>query len=141
MNLNQVTIKSQDVDRATNFYLKLGLKLIVDSSPRYVRLALPCGESTLSISAAEGNCETSTIMYFEVDDLNLTYHQLTAQGVKFKTAPQEQRWLWHEASLKDPDGHPLILFNAGKNRKEPPWKVSVKRWFEYLGEAPFNLMK
>ena len=37
MNLNQVTIPSLDVEKATSFYKKLGLKLIVDALPKYVR--------------------------------------------------------------------------------------------------------
>lgn len=53
MNLNQITIKSSDVNRAVQFYQKLGLRLIVDSSPRYVRFELPIGGSTFSISHSD----------------------------------------------------------------------------------------
>ncbi|WP_435413616.1 VOC family protein, partial [Psychroserpens mesophilus] len=37
MNLNQITIPSLDVEKATAFYKTLGLHLIVDALPRYVR--------------------------------------------------------------------------------------------------------
>ena len=41
MNLNQITIPSLNVEVSTEFYKKLGLHLIVDASPRYVRFELP----------------------------------------------------------------------------------------------------
>ena len=34
-----------------------------------------------------------------------------------------QRWLWKEASLNDPDGNKIIIYEAGKNRKNPPWRI------------------
>lgn len=141
MNLNQITIKSSDVNRATEFYQKLGLRLIVDSSPRYVRFECPEGDSTISISYAEDSQDASTAIYFEVENLAKTYKNLTAQGVKFTSEPQEKDYLWSEVRLNDPDGHPLIIFSAGKNRKNPPWKVTVKHWYDCLGESPVNLMK
>jgi len=26
-------------------------------------------------------------------------------------------------AVKDPDGNQLVLYYAGKNRKDPPWKI------------------
>ena len=128
MNLNQITIKSTDVKRAVEFYGQLGLKLIVDSSPNYVRFECPDGESTFSISHYEKNhqdCgDLSTILYFEVADLQQTYQHLKALGISFTSKPKNQRWLWHEVSLNDPDGHPLKIFSAGHNRRHPPWRLS-----------------
>ncbi len=49
MNLNQITIPSLDVDKSTAFYIKLGLHLIVDARPRYVRFEMPDGDATFSI--------------------------------------------------------------------------------------------
>jgi len=141
MNLNQITIKSPDVNRAVKFYQKLGLRLIVDSSPRYVRFECPQGDSTFSISFGEVANDASIKIYFEVEDVKRTYKSLTAQGVHFTSEPQDKSWLWRESGLNDPDGHPLVLFSAGKNRRNPPWKVKAKQWFEYLCESPVNLMK
>ncbi|MGJ8662100.1 MAG: VOC family protein [Marinicella sp.] len=141
MNLNQVTIKSKNVSQSLKFYQKLGLRLIVDSSPRYVRLECPNGDSTFSISRAETVNDTSTVLYFEVQDVNEIYSNLSKQGVQFTSKPKNQNWLWYESGLQDPDGHPLIIFSAGKNRKNPPWKVKTKQWFEYLCESPVNLLK
>lgn len=141
MNLNQITIKSQDVNRAVKFYQKLGLQLIVDSSPRYVRFECPSGGSTFSISYGEVVTGVSTVIYFEVEDLELVYKKLKTRGVHFTSEPQDKQWLWREAGLNDPDGHPLILFKAGKQRRHPPWRLSRRHWYEYMCESPYNLMK
>ena len=138
-----------DVNAAVTFYLKLGLKLIVDSRPRYVRFesfntdgkSHSRGDSTFSVSHAKTVSDISTTLYFEVDDLDKTYSTIKSQGLDFVSKPEDKRWLWREASLKDPDGRPLILYSAGINRKNPPWRVKKKRWFEYFSECPVNLMK
>jgi len=66
MNLNQITIPSLEVEKSVEFYIKLGLHLIVDASPRYVRFELPDGDSTFSIHKVDelpkGNGIT---IYFE----------------------------------------------------------------------------
>ena len=49
MNLNQVTLPARDLGPAVAFYQRLGLRLIVDALPRYVRFECPDGESTLSV--------------------------------------------------------------------------------------------
>jgi hypothetical protein len=53
MNLNQVTIYTDKSLETTEFFQKLGLRIIVDSLPRYARLECPDGDSTLSIQDAE----------------------------------------------------------------------------------------
>ncbi|MBC3844889.1 VOC family protein [Winogradskyella echinorum] len=125
MNLNQVTIASLDVAKSTEFYKTLGLKLIVDALPRYVRLECPDGESTFSISKVDSLPEGNKItLYFEVDNLSKTVLDLRQKGITFNTEITEQSWLWTDINLTDPDGHKLIIFYAGKNRKNPPWRVN-----------------
>jgi catechol 2,3-dioxygenase-like lactoylglutathione lyase family enzyme len=125
MNLNQVTIASLDVAKSTEFYKTLGLKLIVDALPRYVRLECPDGESTFSISSVDALPEGNKIkLYFEVDNLSKTVSELKEKGITFNTEITEQSWLWTDVNLKDPDGHDLIIFNAGENRKNPPWRIN-----------------
>ncbi|MBJ6367181.1 VOC family protein [Snuella sedimenti] len=124
MNLNQVTIPSLDLEKATEFYKTLGLQLIVDALPRYVRFECPDGDSTLSIHLVEtlpnGNGIT---IYFEDDNLDTLVTQLKSKGLVFISAPEDKRWLWREAHLLDPDGNTIILYYAGKNRKNPPWRI------------------
>ncbi len=126
MNLNQITIKSQDLNRAVEFYLKLGLHLKVDSRPRYVRFECPTGDSTFSVSYDAAAKDVSTALYFELKDLDQAYKRLKAQGIHFTSGPQDKDYLWREARLNDPDGHPLVIFTAGENRRNPPWRVPAK---------------
>ena len=125
MNLNQVTIPSENVEKATAFYKTLGLQLIVDALPRYVRFECPDGTSTLSIHRVNelpvGNGMT---MYFEDDNLDELVRSLQQKGIIFTSEPEDKDWLWREAHLYDLDGNHIILYKAGKNRKNPPWRIN-----------------
>lgn len=124
MNLNQVTIPSRNLEVSVPFYQKLGLKLIVLSLPHYARFECPDGSSTFSLHqqdvlpAGEG-----VWVYFECADLDKRVQELEQQGIFFETQPTDQPWLWREARLKDPDNNTLILFYAGNNRLNPPWRI------------------
>ncbi|WP_299106212.1 VOC family protein [uncultured Winogradskyella sp.] len=125
MNLNQVTISSLNVEIATAFYKTLGLLLIVDALPRYVRFECPDGDATFSIHKVEKlPTIKSTTLYFEVENLSKTVSELQQKGVIFNSEILEESWLWHEAHLNDPDGNPIIIYHAGKNRKSPPWRIN-----------------
>jgi catechol 2,3-dioxygenase-like lactoylglutathione lyase family enzyme len=125
MNLNQVTIPSTDVPRAVAFYQQLGLRLIVDSSPRYVRFECPDGTSTFSIHHVERlSLNPDLVIYFECERLDDVVAELKSKGIVFDADPQDQSWLWREAYLRDPDGNVLCLFYAGENRLHPPWRVN-----------------
>jgi catechol 2,3-dioxygenase-like lactoylglutathione lyase family enzyme len=125
MNLNQVTISSLDVEKSTLFYKKMGLRLIVDALPRYVRFECPTGDSTFSIHRVENLSDGQNItLYFEVDRLSDTVSSLKEKGITFNTEILEQPWLWNEVYLNDPDGHTIIMYHAEKNRKNPPWRIN-----------------
>jgi catechol 2,3-dioxygenase-like lactoylglutathione lyase family enzyme len=118
MNLNQVTISSTDVAKATEFYKTLGLRLIVDALPRYVRFECPDGDATFSIHHVENMSESNNItLYFENDDLDEKVAALQAKGIEFTSLPEDKFWKWREAHLNDLDGNKLILFKADENRK------------------------
>jgi predicted enzyme related to lactoylglutathione lyase len=124
MNLNQVTIYSSKSQATAEFYQKLGLRIIVDSLPRYARFQCPDGASTLSVhSADETPTNSNIVLYFECDDLDAQVAALKANGLEFEQEPQDQTWLWREAYLRDPAGNRICLFYAGENRQNPPWKV------------------
>lgn len=124
MILNQITIPSLDVNKATEFYQKLGLLLIVDARPRYVRFELPDGDATFSIHVVEELPKGDGIaVYFQNENLDEVVEELQKKGFKFDLLPTDQPWLWREARLKDLDGNQLILYSAGENRKNPPWRV------------------
>lgn len=124
MDLNQITIPSKDLSIAVKFYTMLGLRLIVDAQPDYVRFECPKGNSTLSIRRVkELPSHCSVHIYFEVADLDETVQKLQQKGITFSQLPTDKKWLWKEAQLSDPDYNHLVLFYAGENRKNPPWRV------------------
>ncbi len=123
MNLNQVTVPSSDVQRSIAFYQVLGLKLIVES-PHYARFLCPDGNATFSVHLVEELPSGSGIsVYFECENLDEKVEHLAQKGLVFDQLPKDQTWLWREAYLKDPDGNQVILFFAGENRMNPPWRI------------------
>ncbi|MDM7923041.1 MAG: VOC family protein [Pyrinomonadaceae bacterium] len=124
MNLNQATIYCAKTVETAEFFQKLGLRLIVDSLPRYARLECPDGESTLSINIAdEAPTANQIVLYFECDDVDAEVARLKSLGLEFIQEPRDEQWLWRQAYLKDPNGNKICLFHAGENRKNPPWRV------------------
>ncbi len=124
MNLNQVTIYTDKPTESIEFYQKLGLRLIVDSAPRYVRFEFPEGDATLSVHETNEEVSASNIvLYFECDDLDVKVAELKNLGLQFESDPVDQTWLWRESYLKDPNGNRICLFYAGENRQNPPWRV------------------
>ena len=128
MNLNQITVPSLDLNKSIPFYKKLGLKLIVEALPHYARFECPDGESTFSIHKVDHLPEGEGIaIYFECTELDEQVKKLKAHGIAFDLDPTDQPWLWREARLKDVDGNQLVLFHAGENRLNPPWRISEKQ--------------
>lgn len=126
MNLNQVTVPTLDVEKSIAFYQKLGLELIVEALPHYARFELPEGDATFSLHLVEELPKGEGIyVYFELEQLDSRVAELQAIGIVFDEMPEDRRWLWREARLKDPDGNQLILYYAGENRKNPPWRMAT----------------
>ena len=125
MNLNQITVPSTNVERSARFYEKLGLRLIVEAFPHYVRFQCPDGDATFSVHLVEEQPSGEGIsVYFEMEQLDNRVDDLLEVGVEFDEMPEDRPWLWREARLRDPDGNRLILYHAGENRKNPPWRIS-----------------
>ncbi|MCK5443287.1 MAG: VOC family protein [Maribacter sp.] len=124
MNLNQITVPSLDLEKSIPFYQKLGLKLIVEALPDYARFECPEGDGTFSIHQVEELPRGEGIhVYFECKDLDTYVQGLVELDIEFNEMPNDKKWLWREARLKDLDGNSLILFNAGIHRKNPPWRI------------------
>ncbi|MEM9647717.1 MAG: VOC family protein [Bacteroidota bacterium] len=124
MNLNQITVPSKNLDTSVAFYEKLGLQPIVKALPHYARFVCPDGGSSFSLHLVEELPKGDGIyVYFECDDLDEQVESLVQKGISFDEPPSDRPWLWREARLKDPDGNQIILYHAGKNRLNPPWKV------------------
>jgi len=124
MNLNQVTIPSINVEKAATFYKTLGLVLIVEALPKYVRFECPDGTSTFSIHHVDELPKGNGIsIYFEEEHLDELVSTLKQKGITFTSEAEDKAWLWREAHLKDLDGNHIVLFKAGNHRKNPPWRI------------------
>ncbi|MBX7240129.1 MAG: VOC family protein [Bacteroidia bacterium] len=123
MRLNQITIPVISVERSILFYGKLGLKLIV-KSPEYARFLAEDGEATFSVHQVSSLPEGEKAwIYFEVENPDIKVEELMKEGFVFESLPEDKPWLWREARLRDPDNHLIILYHAGENRINPPWRV------------------
>lgn len=123
MNLNQITISVRDVEKSIEFYEQFGLQLIVKSLPTYARFECPMGEATFSLHQSDQQNNNTTWIYFEVDHLDAKVNELLNLGFEFEELPNDKPWLWREARIKDLDNNQLILYYAGANRKNPPWRI------------------
>jgi catechol 2,3-dioxygenase-like lactoylglutathione lyase family enzyme len=124
VDLNQVTAPCADLEASVAFYRQLGLRLIVNDPPDYARFECPVGEATFSLHRVPiGSNDHGIVVYFEIENLDARVRQLIAAGLQFESGPQDQPWLWREAYLQDPGGNRICLYHAGKNRKNPPWRL------------------
>jgi len=123
MDLNQITIPCQDYAKSVAFYVRLGLRQIVDSPPRYARFETESG-TTLSIHKVGLNISSAgVVVYFEVENIDESVDKLMGVGLEFESMPSDTDWLWREAYLLDPAGNRVCLYHAGQNRRYPPWRI------------------
>lgn len=124
MQLNQITIPVLDVEKSILFYQQLGLTLIVKALPHYARFVCKNGDTTFSLHQVNELPGGNGIwVYFEIEDLDEYVNKLISKGIVFEEMPNNKTWLWRECRLKDPDNNQLILYYAGENRTNPPWKL------------------
>jgi len=98
--------------------------LIVKSLPTYARFECPVGNSTFSLHQVDSLPTGEGIwVYFEVQNLDQAVDSLKKDGMIFEELPTDKPWLWREARLKDPDNNQIILYFAGNNRTNPPWRI------------------
>ena len=119
--LNQVTLPVDDHDAAWAFYAAIGLRPIVDAPPRYARFE-SAGGATLSIEAAD-EIGGRAVTYLECPDLDAVVARLRAAGHAV-ASPRDEDWGWREAQATDPAGNPVRLYQAGENRRFPPWRIA-----------------
>ncbi len=117
LRLNQFVLPHSDYGATRDFYRALGLTLIVDAPENsYARFEAP-GGATLSIHGDDAGVN------FECDDLDAQLAKARAAGIAFE-GPVDQPWLWREAWTRDPSGNRVLLYQAGENRRYPPWRVA-----------------
>ena len=50
-------------------------------------------------------------------------NELIGKGIKIEELPNDKPWLWRESRLKDIDNNQIIIYCAGNNRINPPWRL------------------
>jgi catechol 2,3-dioxygenase-like lactoylglutathione lyase family enzyme len=123
MNLNQVTLPVNDMDKSTEFYRILGFTQIVNA-PHYARFVCPEGGSTFSLSLQTNEFINPAVIYFEHKALDELVNHLKTKGIVFYQEPKNESYLWREAILYDPSRNKIKLYWAGENRLNPPWRVN-----------------
>jgi predicted enzyme related to lactoylglutathione lyase len=124
MNLNQITVPAIDVEKSIEFYENIGLNLIVKALPRYARFQCPEGNSTFSVHQVEAlPIGDGVWVYFEVQNLDQHITNIIKKGIQVDEMPNDKSWLWRESRLRDPDNNQIILYFAGNNRVNPPWRL------------------
>jgi catechol 2,3-dioxygenase-like lactoylglutathione lyase family enzyme len=115
-----------NVSQSIEFYRTLGLRLIVHTHDDYARFECPNGDATFSIHRVDTapSSGSGIWIYFEVENVDETIKSLVEKGVQVEEMPEDKSWLWREARIKDPDSNQIIVYTAGKNRKQPPWRLS-----------------
>jgi hydroxymethylpyrimidine/phosphomethylpyrimidine kinase len=118
--LNQVTLPLADYEASAAFYRLLGLGQIVESTPRYARFE-SAGGVTLSIETAD-EIAGKPVVFLECGDLDALVVRLREAGIAVSD-PVMEDWGWREARLADPAGNAICLYQAGENRRFPPWRL------------------
>ena len=124
--LNHVIIYVRDVPTSLRFYRDLLGFRTIESMAGYARLRGPGGTATIALHAAKAGRSPrgsrEVVLYFESRDLRAECRRLARRGVRFDDPPQLQPWGWEHAYLRDPDGHRISLYRAGRRRflRTPP---------------------
>ena len=96
MDLNQVTVPSTNVEASAEFYRRLGLRQIVQTSADYARFECPDGNATFSIHRVDRlGIGPGTVVYFECDELDSVVAKLQASGIQFDSGPEDKLSLIH----------------------------------------------
>jgi catechol 2,3-dioxygenase-like lactoylglutathione lyase family enzyme len=113
--IGQISINVHDVKRAIAFYRDtLGLKFLFEIPNAAF---FECGGVRLYLALPDRPefDHPSSILYYEVADIQAAYQDLLGNGVKFETKPRlvarmPDHELWM-AFLLDPDGNPLEIMS------------------------------
>jgi len=111
-----VSIPVRDQARALDFYTeKLGFTIITDKpfdeKQRWIELRIPKAETRVVLFTPpgdEGRVGSFMNLSYACDDLQQTYAELSARGVKFEGPPQVQPWGTY-AIFKDSEGNSFVL--------------------------------
>ncbi len=112
-----VSVPVSDQDRAKAFYVDtLGFELLMDSpfsQGRWVQVGPRGSQASLTLVTWFPTMPPGSLkgLILAVDDVDATYRELQARGVKLDGPIQEAPW-GRFAAFEDPDGNSFILQGA-----------------------------
>jgi catechol 2,3-dioxygenase-like lactoylglutathione lyase family enzyme len=114
--VRSVGIFVSDQQRALDFFTgTLGCETLADiamgggpDAQRWIEVKLPADDTKLILFTPEGQEDrvgTFSNLIFHCDDMEKTYEELSAKGVRFSTKPEKASWGQWWAVFEDPDGN------------------------------------
>jgi hydroxymethylpyrimidine/phosphomethylpyrimidine kinase len=119
---NHAMIYTTRLGRALAFYRDaLGFKVVDEYPGAYARLKSPGSGTTIALHVLDRGQKMRPLteglrLYFEVGDIDAFCGRLAKRGVRFMQLPEDMPWGWRHAYLRDPDGHEISLYRAGRAR-------------------------
>ena len=114
MKFTAIPVRDQEV--ALDFYThKLGMEILTDQpfndKQRWIELGIPGADTGVVLFTPDGHesrIGTFLGISFWTDDVNKTYAELTAKGVKFTSPPNTEEW-GTSSIFVDQDGNQFVL--------------------------------
>jgi len=122
MNIQQIGIPVRDLQKAIEFYERIGFSVLERLLPRQARLQ-SVHTNVLIVLNKESSGTTGVWIYMEVSSLKDAVIRLENAGVEFREAPGKKSWTWDEAWFDDPDGNHIVLYSRPDHTVLPPWKI------------------
>jgi len=121
--IGQISVTAHDINRAIRFYRDiLGLNFLFEASGMAF---FECGGIRLMLSVPESSefNHPSSILYFQVDDVEETHGLFSQRGVQFRTGPHcvarlLDREIWM-AFFPDSEGNMLALMTEKMHAPQP----------------------
>lgn len=109
------SVPVRDQEKALHFYTKkLGFEIVTDQpfdDQRWIELSIPGAESQLvwfTPPSHETRIGGFQPIVFWTDDVDKTYAELNARGVKFVSPPKREQW-GTSSIFADEDGNQFVL--------------------------------
>ncbi len=122
---NHALVYVRNLSRSLAFYHDaLGFDL-VEKMEGYARLRSPDRSGTIGLHVLSGSKQVmdpeleGVRLYFETEDVDGVCEHLAKKGYAIDQPPKDMPWGWRHAYLKDPDGHEVSVYRAGKKRFLP----------------------
>ncbi len=116
----------KDLDKTADFYEALGLTVKERTPNRLIIYINWYRIDFVKVSdddypqfrneAEAANRGAGIFLYFSVDDVDETYKEMVAAGIKPATEPTDQPWGAREFVTLDPDGYKLVMFKRKVNK-------------------------